>query len=161
MIALVVAAATFTLASSDFPGGGTIPKAFMATDCGGDNRMPALTWSKPPKSARSFALIVRDPDAPVPGGFYHWVVYDIPATARAIGGSAQGVGREGLATSGKPGYYGSCPPAGPAHHYEFTLYALDVARVGGSGALSAAQLQAQISGHVLGRARLEGLAATH
>lgn len=156
----LIAAATMILSSSDFSSGGTIPTASMATDCGGKNLTPALAWSNAPTAARSFALIVHDPDAPVPGGFYHWVVYDIPASAHALGGSAQAAGRLGLSTSGKPGYYGPCPPPGPAHHYIFTLYALDVAHVGGSNALSGPQLEAKINGHVVARATLEATAAT-
>ena len=156
----LVAAATMLLRSSDFSSGGTIPKAFMAVDCGGQNRVPALAWSSPPASAKSFALVVHDPDAPVPGGFYHWVVYDIPASARALGGSTAPAGRQGLRTTGKSGYYGPCPPPGPVHHYIFTLYALDVSTVGASGALSASQLQARMSGHILAQATLEATAAT-
>ena len=157
----LIAAATMILTSSDFSSGGTIPTALMAADCGGKNRVPALAWSNAPKSARSFALIVHDPDAPVPGGFYHWVVYDIPATTHALGGSAQAAGRLGLRTSGKSGYYGPCPPPGPAHHYIFTLYALDVAQVGGSDVLSGPQLETKINGHIVARATLEATAATH
>ena len=156
----LIAAASMLLTSSDFSSGGTIPKSFMATDCGGHNRTPALAWSDPPLSVRSFALVVHDPDAPVPGGFYHWVVYDIPASARGIGGTAPPAGRQGRSTTGKSGYYGPCPPPGPAHHYIFTLYALDVAGVGGFGALTASQLQARMSGHILARATLEATAAT-
>ena len=36
------------------------------------------TWADAPKGTESFALIVHDPDAPIPGGFFHWVVYNLP-----------------------------------------------------------------------------------
>ena len=59
--------------------------AFMATECGGaepdaaSHLEPALR-----PDVKSFAVIMHDPDAPIPGGFYHWVVYNLPATiARA------------------------------------------------------------------------------
>ena len=60
----------------------------MATDCGGRNRAPQLTWSGVPAGVKSFAFIMHDPDAPIAGGFYHWVVYNLPATARALGPGA-------------------------------------------------------------------------
>ncbi|MGA8533223.1 MAG: YbhB/YbcL family Raf kinase inhibitor-like protein [Candidatus Tumulicola sp.] len=158
-IATLVAAAAMLLQSPDFPAGGAIPSALMAADCGGRNRTPALAWSNVPPSVKSFALVERDPDAPVTGGFYHWVVYDIPASTRSLGGGSPAHGRTGLASTGKAAYYGPCPPPGPAHHYVFTLYALDFAHAGGGGPLTGQQLEARLRGHVLAHAILEGTAA--
>ena len=67
----------------------SIPLPLMATDCGGQNRSPALAWSAYPTGTKSFALVMHDPDAPMPGGFYHWVVYNIPAGARALAADAK------------------------------------------------------------------------
>ncbi|MFZ0032885.1 MAG: YbhB/YbcL family Raf kinase inhibitor-like protein [Candidatus Cybelea sp.] len=161
-ILLAAATAMMKLSSGDFPDNGVIPSASMATDCGGKNRSPALVWSAEPKAAKSFALIVNDPDAPIPGGFYHWVVYNLPATAHGLAVnenlSADQLGESSL---GKPGYYGPCPPPGPPHHYVFTLYALDVAHVAAEAPLTAPQLAARVSGHVLARAVLRGTASHH
>ena len=158
MIAAVVAAAALVLTSDDLRPGATMPRVLMATQCGGSNRKPALHWANVPAGVRSFALVERDPDAPVPGGFYHWVVYDVPATARSLDGSP--AAKTGTSTTGHAAYYGPCPPPGQRHHYVFTLYALDVASVGGSAPLTGAQLEAALRGHVVARATLEATAAT-
>lgn len=153
----LVAAATMMLSSPDFRPGGAIPASLRATDCGGRNRLPALRWSGAPAATRSFALVLRDPDAPVSGGFYHWVLYDIPAASSAAGAGTSG--RTGLATTGKAAYYGPCPPPGPAHHYIFTLYALDLTTLP-RRVPDGPQLEARVRGHVLARATLEATAKT-
>jgi Raf kinase inhibitor-like YbhB/YbcL family protein len=159
-IALAAATPAMQLQSSDFPAGGVIPLAAMAGGCGGANRSPALAWSDPPATAKSFALIVHDPDAPIPGGFYHWVVYNLPATTHKLVIAAKlAVNQVGATSLGKPGYYGPCPPPGPAHHYTFTLYALDVERISADAPLTAPQLEGRIAGHVLARAVLGGTAS--
>jgi Raf kinase inhibitor-like YbhB/YbcL family protein len=159
-ILLAAATAIMKLSSGDFSDGGAIPSASMAADCGGKNRSPALAWSDAPKTAKSFALIVHDPDAPMPGGFYHWVIYNLPATVHDLTPevklSADQLGETSL---GKPGYYGPCPPPGPAHHYVFTLYALDVARIATGAPLTGAQLESRVAGHVLARTLLRGTAS--
>ncbi len=157
MIPSMVAAAALALTSDDFRSGGTIPAALMAAQCRGSNRRPVLRWANVPTGVRSFALIERDPDAPIPGGFYHWVVYDVPAGTRSLG--ASDAGRTGVSSTGQARYFGPCPPPGPAHHYVFTLYALDVAHVGAAATLTGPQLEADVRGHILARATLEGTAA--
>lgn len=159
MLPELVAAATMSLHSPDFRAGGAIPTASRAADCGGSNRPPELRWSDAPAGSRSFALLLRDPDAPVPGGFYHWVLYDIPAGSRQTGGQGGPTGRAGLTTTGKAAYYGPCPPRGPAHRYIFTLYALDLAKLPG-GVPTGPELEARVRGHVLARATLEATAQT-
>jgi len=157
-IVLAGAAAAMQLQSSDFSDGGTIPKWAMARDCGGANRSPALAWSAAGKGVKSYALIVQDPDAPIPGGFYHWVVYNLPAASHGLGAGARlAADQLGETSAGTAGYYGPCPPPGPVHHYIFTLYALDVEHIAADAPLSAAQLNARIAGHVLTRAVLRGI----
>ena len=157
--AIVLAAATgaMQLQSTDFPDGGTIPTWAMARDCGGQNRSPALAWSTAGKGVKSYALIVLDPDAPIPGGFYHWVVYNLPVTSRGLAAGVRLAANQlGETSAGTAGYYGPCPPPGPVHHYVFTLYALDIAHIPADPPLSATQLNARIAGHVLTRAVLRG-----
>ncbi len=161
MVATLVAVATALMAlhSGDFAAGGTIPSALMAADCGGQNRPPALEWKNAPASTKSFALTERDPDAPIAGGFYHWVVYDVPPGTSSLSRAPYGSNRLGRASTGKPEYYGPCPPPGPAHHYIFTLYALDVASLDGGTPLTGPQLESRVRAHVIARATLEATAA--
>src|SRR6516162_6234285 len=117
-VLVATSSAGMQLRSSDFSAGARLPKVLMASDCGGENRSPALTWTNAPRNAKSFALIVHDADAPIPGGFYHWVVYNLsPATQRLAGNAKLSSNQLGDTSAGRPGYYGPCPPPGPAHHY--------------------------------------------
>lgn len=134
----------------------------MASDCGGANRSPALSWTGAPNGAKSFALILHDADAPIPGGFYHWVVYNLPATSHGLpSGAKLSADQLGVTSAGKPSYYGPCPPPGPAHHYTFTLYALDVGRIASETPPTAPQLERRIAGHILARAVLQGTETSH
>ncbi len=136
----------FQLLSSTFEPNATVPVTMVAKDCGGQNISPQLHWDGAPKGTKSFALIVHDPDAPHPGGFYHWIVQAIPASTSTIDAG----------TTKFAGYYGPCPPPGKVHHYHFTLYALDET-IDDSGSIDAQALPARIKGHVLGQTTLTGL----
>ena len=110
------------LTSSGFQNGHSIPVRYT---CDGADETPSLSWGEPPLGTKSFALVIDDPDAPN-GMFRHWGVFDIPASARSIGGSER-IGTEVTNDFGKPGYGGPCPPKGHGpHHYHFKLFALDV-----------------------------------
>ena len=80
------AAAGFTLSSTDISAGGPIAEqqVFNGFGCKGGNVSPALSWSNPPAGARSFALLMHDPDAPTGSGWWHWVVYNIPAGLKSL-----------------------------------------------------------------------------
>lgn len=145
------------LTSPAFQSGGTIPLKYS---CAGENISPPLSIEGVPKSARSLALIIADPDAPH-GTFIHWVVYNLPpATSRlsaAIPKQATitGGGEQGLNGAGHYGYFGMCPPPGPPHHYHFTLYAVD--RTIDIKGANATRLEAAIKGHVVARSEIVGL----
>ncbi len=159
-VLLATGSSLMQLRSGDFAAGGRLPRPLMAAECGGENRSPALAWSDAPRGTKSFALVAHDPDAPIPGGFYHWVVYNLPAGIKALADGVKLSASElGVTSVGKPGYYGPCPPPGPAHHYVFTLYALDFGQISGRSPIDGAQLQRAIAGHVLGRATLQGTAS--
>ena len=114
-----------SLTSDAFQDGQAIPKQYT---CDGADQTPALKWGEPPAGTKSFALVIDDPDAPS-GTFRHWGVFDIPASARSIGGGQQ-VGTEVTNDFGKPGYGGPCPPKGHGtHHYHFKLFALDTEKL--------------------------------
>jgi hypothetical protein len=157
--ASVAAAPGFTLSSTTFRDGASLPASaiYDKGPCSGANRSPQLAWSGAPKATRSFALVVHDPDAPAPGGWYHWIVYNIPPATRRFESAANVPKNElGNTSYGETGYGGPCPPPGKPHHYRFTLYALNVARLPGA-ALTGPQLEARIRGHVLAQTRLTGL----
>jgi len=153
--------AGFALRSSAFAAQGEIPKRFT---CEGEDVSPPLAWSEPPPGTRSFALIVSDPDAPDPRApqttWIHWVVYELPAPARALeAGSLPAGARSGRNDWGRTGYGGPCPPVG-RHRYVHTVYALDVP-LGDLGAPTGETLERAMQGHVLARAELVGTYAKH
>lgn len=147
--------------SPAFKEGQPIPEQFSQV---GRNASPALTWSGAPKETQAFALIVEDPDAPLPKPFLHWVIYNIPATATALpeaipqkekpdkpAGALQG--RDGM---GRIGYAGPRPPKGdPPRHYHFQLFALDAALDLPPGATLEKLLKA-MKGHVIARGQAVG-----
>ena len=156
MLALAVLA--FSLVSSAFADGGAIPRvhAHSMGQCGGENVSPPLRWSGVPARTRSFALTVIDPDAQAPGGWVHWVAYDIPGDTRALEAGHE-PNAEVLTSFGTAGYGGPCPPVGdPPHHYHFTLYALDVPALRLPASASLADLRGAMKGHVLETATLVG-----
>ncbi|MGR4870561.1 YbhB/YbcL family Raf kinase inhibitor-like protein [Variovorax sp. LARHSF232] len=143
-------AAGFKLESPSIKPGATLTDAqvFNGFGCSGKNISPALKWSGAPKDTKSFALTVYDPDAPTGSGWWHWVVYNIPASAIELpegAGTAEGKGlpagsQQGRTDFGTPGFGGACPPPGDKpHRYIFTVYALKADKLdippGGTAAL--------------------------
>ncbi len=96
------AAGKFTLASTDISAGGQIAEAqvFNGFGCKGGNLSPALSWSNPPAGTQSFALLMHDPDAPTGSGWWHWVVYNIPASVSSLPAGA-GDPQKNLPTAGR------------------------------------------------------------
>jgi phosphatidylethanolamine-binding protein (PEBP) family uncharacterized protein len=92
------AAEEFMLTSRDVEPGGAIQAAqvYRGYGCEGGNVSPELTWSDPPAGTRSFAVTVYDPDAPTGSGWWHWVIFDIPADVRRLSAGAGDPGK-GLA----------------------------------------------------------------
>src|SRR5690348_5735490 len=87
----------FTLTGTDLKAGGTVPlrHVYNGMGCQGQNVSPALRWSGAPAGTKSFAVTTYDPDAPTGSGFWHWVVYNIPASVTSLPESAH-FGTEGL-----------------------------------------------------------------
>ncbi|MCU1463840.1 MAG: hypothetical protein JWO37_3915 [Acidimicrobiales bacterium] len=137
-----VSVGRLALTSDDFADNGTIP---MELTCQGSQRMPSLHWSGAPAETVELALTVEDQDAPG-GPFVHWVVTGIPATATGLPAPA----------AIDNGWHGPCPPAGPAHHYVFTVYAVTRALGLPKGA-SAADVRDAAKGVTRGLGRLVGL----
>lgn len=118
--------------------------------------------------------------------FVHWVVVDLPEHVREIseGEFAAGVEPGGRDATGGPhgckqglndytswfsgdpdmegiylGYDGPAPPWNDSlvHEYDFTVYALDVDRLPVFGGCTAAETEAAMEGHILGKATIRGL----
>jgi Raf kinase inhibitor-like YbhB/YbcL family protein len=109
--------------ASGFGPGAAIPRVYT---CDGRDVSPPVRAVGLPAATREVVVVMRDPDAPG-GNFIHWDVAGLdPANGSVILGvaarpSGAVLGRNSF---GSLGYRGPCPPAGPAHHYELTVYAL-------------------------------------
>ena len=156
MLGILLTAAAFSLSSPAFPNDGAIPSKFTC-DAGMTNPSPALSWSDAPAATKSFALILHDPDAPLAGGFTHWVLFDIPATTKQLPENFQAgsVGVSGNSGFRRQGYGGPCPPSG-VHHYHFMLTALDVPTLGLQAGATKADVEKAMEGHVLAKTELVG-----
>ncbi|MEB2793015.1 MAG: YbhB/YbcL family Raf kinase inhibitor-like protein [Caldisphaeraceae archaeon] len=148
----------FLLKSSSFENGGIIPKKYT---CEGEDINPQLSWEGV-EGAKSYALIMYDPDAPV-GTFIHWVLYNIPPNKKNIEEGVatrehvEGIGRHGKNDFGKFEYAGPCPPRGHGQHrYYFALHALNVEELGIKGKVDASKLLNAIKGKVIGYGILMG-----
>ena len=151
---------TFNLSSSAFAPNSSMPTKYT---CEGAGISPPLAWSGAPANAKSFALIVEDPDAPDPAKptrvVSHWVAYNIPASATSLSENASNKGMpagsaQGSNEGNKQVYMGPCPPIG-RHRYFFKLFALDTVLSGLSNPKKA-DLEKAIQGHVVGNAELIG-----
>ena len=108
--------------------------------------------------------MMHDPDAPTGGaGFWHWIVYNIPASATGL---PEGVGKNGkglpegavemVTDFGKPGYGGPCPPKGDKpHRYQFTLFAVDLEKLEVKDDTSAAVVGFNLHFHTIAKTGFE------
>lgn len=123
------AKSTFTLSSPDIAPNQAFAQKHMLNmmGCTGDNISPAFNWSGAPKGTKSLLLTMYDKDADTGSGWWHWVVYNIPASATGFAqGSIPAGAVEARGDGGAPHYGGPCPPMGQKHRYVFTLHALSV-----------------------------------
>jgi hypothetical protein len=137
------------LTSPAFENNKTIPAKFT---CEGKDISPALIIEGIPAGAKSLALIVDDPDAPV-GTWVHWVVFDIPVMASIEEDSIPG--KQGMNNFRRKDYGGPCPPSG-THRYFFKIYALD-AQLGLPEGINKQALEKAMQGHILDKTELIGL----
>lgn len=110
---------SLTISAHGFGQRARIPDEFSAD---GGNEAPSFSVDGVPEGTVELALIVHDPDAPLPQGFTHWALYGIPADTETI---TLDSGRTGPNTLGSSEYSGPQPPPGHGvHHYYFWIFAL-------------------------------------
>jgi Raf kinase inhibitor-like YbhB/YbcL family protein len=157
----------FKVTSTDVATGEEMAKTYRS-DTGGGNTSPELSWSGFPEGTKSFVVSMYDQDAPTGSGFWHWEVYNLPASTTSLptgagavksttlpSGAVQGTNDAGIA-----GYLGAAPPAGQKHRYFITVSALNVAKLDLPATASPAFVNFNIFGHTIGRGTLVPLAAT-
>ena len=137
--------------SSAFLEGELIPKKYTGD---GDDVNPPLFIEGVPENARSLALIVDDPDAPV-GTWNHWLVWNIaPKTKEIRENSVPENAALGINDFGKRPYGGPAPPSG-VHRYFFKIYALDTI-LDLPHSTKRTALDKALQGHILAEGQLLG-----
>ena len=168
--ASVADAQNMSLTSSEIKEGGTIAneQVFKGFGCTGGNVSPGLSWSGAPSGTKSFAVSIYDPDAPTGSGWWHWVVFNIPANVTSLPKGAGDVKTKlmpkGAIQSrtdfGTGGYGGPCPPTGDKpHRYQITVFAVDVDKLpdAKNDTASAALVGFDLHFHSLAKATLTGM----
>ena len=133
--ATAAAADPFTLTSTTFKDGQLMPRKVANTNpnnpnCVGENVSPQLAWKGVPEGAKSFAILMEDPEGRGGAGVQHWVAYGIPASVTSFAegevskASDKYIG--GKSTQGVGNYSGPCTPPGTPHHYTFVIIATDL-----------------------------------
>lgn len=157
---------SFTVVSDDIADGQPMAAAHasgMFGVPGGQDRSPHLRWEGAPEGTQSYAVTCFDPDAPTGSGFWHWVVFDIPASVTELAagaGSQDGAGLPAGAVQARHdanmlGYVGAGPPPGHGpHRYVFAVHALDVEHTGATVDSTPAYVGFTMFGHTLGRGLL-------
>ncbi|MBN6035790.1 YbhB/YbcL family Raf kinase inhibitor-like protein [Amycolatopsis sp. 195334CR] len=156
----------FTVRSAELAEGAALgtPQLSGIFGAGGDDVSPELSWEGFPAETKSFAVTCYDPDAPTASGFWHWAVFNIPATVTSLPTDA------GKNPSPAPGavtlkndgglnrFLGAAPPPGHGpHRYIFTVHAVGVESLDIPDSATPAFLGFNLFSHTVGRAHLTGV----
>lgn len=158
-------AADFTLTSSDIAPGQRLASAqvFRGFGCTGGNLSPQLSWSNAPAGTKSYAITLYDPDAPTGSGWWHWSVFNLPASTTSLPAGTTTATLPAGAVQGRndfgdSAYGGACPPPGDkAHRYQITVWALKTDKLPLDQHASGAMLGYMLNANALGKAQLTGL----
>ncbi|MGV9376296.1 YbhB/YbcL family Raf kinase inhibitor-like protein [Nonomuraea sp. NPDC003707] len=148
--------------SDDIQDGERLNDLHVFNDWGmkGGNQSPHLRWSGAPAETRGYAVTCYDPDAPTGSGFWHWVLFDLPASVTELpAGAGTGPEFKGLPAEavharndyGTKEYGGAAPPPGTPHRYVFTVHALGVDKLGVDSDASPAVVGFNITANTLAR----------
>ena len=122
----------------------------------GRNHSPPLVFEDVPEKTKSLALVCHDPDAPMAGGFTHWVVWNIPPGCKGFEeNQLPEEAHQGLTDWNQNVWGGPMPPSG-THRYIFYLYALD-GYFNLPKTTNKSLLEKAIDGHILETATLTGV----
>jgi Raf kinase inhibitor-like YbhB/YbcL family protein len=137
-------------------------QVFNGFGCSGKNISPDLKWTAgPKKDTKSYAVTVYDPDAPTGSGWWHWVVYNIPANVMELPVGASDVNNkqlpqgaaQGRTDFGTHAFGGACPPKGDKpHRYIFTVFALKTEKIEVAEDASAALIGFMLNANKLAKA---------
>jgi Raf kinase inhibitor-like YbhB/YbcL family protein len=156
-------AQTFTLQSRDLGGQATMKNVFKGFGCEGENISPQLSWANAPKGTKSFAITIHDESAPTGSGWWHWLVFNLPANTAELVSNAGDIVKKLMPETaiqsktdyGSYGYGGPCPPVGHGiHKYTITIYALDVEKLDLNQDTNAAIVGFNINAHTIEKASL-------
>lgn len=163
----VVQAGEFKLTSTSFDKVLTNQQVYDGFGCTGKNLSPVLKWTGAPEGTKSFAITVYDPDAPTGSGWWHWVLYNIPADVTELAEDAGNISGKNLPESAVQGrtdfgtraFGGPCPPQGDKpHRYIFTVFALRVENIEVDTESTAALIGYMLNANALAKA---GFTATY
>ena len=117
-----------------------------------------------PDGTKSFAVTCLDPDAPTGNGFWHWGVFNIPASVTELAAGRRRRRRHGCpdgavqirSDANVPGYVGAGPPPGPVAPLRLRGARPRLDATGPDAGASPAFAGFLMFGHVLARGMLTG-----
>jgi Raf kinase inhibitor-like YbhB/YbcL family protein len=154
---------SFTVTSNDMADGQKLSESQVYNDFGvsGGNVSPHLRWEGAPAETQSYAVTCYDPDAPTGSGFWHWVLFDIPADVTALPTAAGSGSMDGLPKGarhvrndfGRKEFGGAAPPEGHGdHRYVFAVHAVGAEKLGADDSLSPAVVGFMLTFNTIARA---------